>query len=221
MIKAVIFDLDGIIIDSEPLWKQAEYRIFQSVGIDLTPEMSRQTTGFDSQSTIQYWYERFPWKNKSLFRVYKELMEEIQPCYEADAEPKEGFLDVLQYFKDDGLTLAIASSTPLKLITMALKRFHLFDFFRIVHSSENDEYGKPHPAVYLNTAKKLNIHPLRCLAFEDSFHGAIAAKAASMKVVVVPEESEASSERFGFADLKLASLKDFKPRHFELLNEPS
>jgi len=221
MIEAVIFDLDGIIIDSEPLWTQAECRVFQTVGIDLTPEMSAQTTGFDAQATIQYWYDRFPWKNKSRFQVYKEIMEEIQPCYESDAMLKEGFLDVLQYFNDGGLTLAIASSTPLKLITMAIKRFHLFDFFKIIHSSENDEAGKPHPAVYLTTARKLNLHPYRCLAFEDSFHGAIAAKAASMKVVAVSENPDADGDRFGFADLRLASLKDFKTRHFELLNEPS
>jgi sugar-phosphatase len=221
MIEAVIFDLDGIIIDSEPLWKQTEQRVFQTVGIDLTVEMSRQTTGFDAQATIQYWYDRYPWKNKSLFQVYKEVLEEIQSCYESEAELKEGFLDVLQFFNEKGLTMAIASSTPLKLITMVLKRFHLFEFFKIVHSSENDEAGKPHPAAYLNTARKLNVHPFRCLAFEDSLHGAIAAKAASMKVVAVPDAPETGEEKFGFADLRLSSLKDFKPRHFESLNESS
>jgi HAD superfamily hydrolase (TIGR01509 family) len=219
MIEAVIFDLDGIIIDSEPIWKEVEYRVFQTVGIELTPEMALQTTGFDIQSTIQYWHSHFPWKNKSMFQVYKEMMEEIQPCYETDAELKDGFLDVLQFFRDENITMAIASSTPLKLITMVLKRFHLFEFFKIIHSSENDESGKPHPAVYLNTAKKLGVHPFHCLAFEDSFHGAIAARAACMKVVVVPDNADADNARFGFADIILASLKDFKPRHFEWLNE--
>ena len=154
-----------------------------------------------------------------MFQVYKELMEEIQPCYDEQAELKDGFLDVLQFFKDSGTTLAVASSTPIKLIMLALKRFHLFDFFKIIHSSENEEYGKPHPAVYINTAKKLNIPPVQCLAFEDSLNGAIAAKAACMKVVVVPENFEPDNRRLHFADLVIPSLRDFKSRHFEQFNE--
>ncbi|MBN2481329.1 MAG: hexitol phosphatase HxpB [Bacteroidales bacterium] len=218
MLESVIFDLDGIIIDSEALWRDAEIKVFKSVGIDLSPELCRQTTGLDMQATIQYWYNHFPWENKSLFQVYKELMEIIQPAYEEDAELMEGFLDVLQFFKDSGITAAIASSTPLKLIMAALKKFHLFDFFKIIHSSENDEFCKPHPSVYIQTARKLNIPALHCLAFEDSFNGAIAAKAACMKVVVIPDSHNINSTRFDFADLKLESLKDFKPRHFEQLN---
>ena len=219
MLEAAIFDLDGVIIESEPLWKEAEIKVFKSVGIDLNPELCRQTTGLDMQSTIQYWYNHSPWENKSRFQVYKELMEEMRPCYEENAELTEGFLDVLQFFKDANITVAVASSTPLKMITAVLKRFHLFEFFKIIHSSENEEFGKPHPAVYIETAKKLNIPPARCLAFEDSFNGAIAAKAANMKVVVVPETHRTDSTRFDFADLKLESLKDFKPRHFEDLND--
>lgn len=218
MLEAAIFDLDGVIIDSEPLWREAEIKVFKSVGIELNSELCRQTTGLDIQSTIQHWYNHFPWENKSLFQVYKELMEEIQPCYEEYAELTDGFLDVLQFFKDAGITVALASSTPLKMITTVLKRFHLFEFFKIIHSSENDEFGKPHPAVYIKTAKKLNILSTRCLAFEDSFNGAIAAKAANMKVVVVPDNHNINNTRFDFADLKLETLKDFKPRHFEQLN---
>lgn len=218
MLEAVIFDLDGIIVDTEPFWKEAEMKVFKSVGIELNPELCSQTTGLDIQSTIQYWYERYPWKNKSKFQLYKEILEEVQSCYEEKAELADGFLDVLQFFKETGITVAVASSTPLKMITVVLKRFHLFEFFKIIHSSENDAYGKPHPAVFMQTAKKLNIPSSRCLVFEDSLNGAIAAKSACMKVAVVPDSHNIKNTRFDFADLKLESLKDFKPRHFEQLN---
>jgi len=218
MLKAIIFDLDGIIIDSEPLWIEAEIKVYGSVGFNLTSEMCRQTTGLDSQAAIRYWYNRYPWKDKSVFQIYKEIMEEMQVLFQERAELKEGFLDVLQLIKDFKLPVAVASSSPLKLITAALKKFHLFDFFKVINSGENEEFGKPHPVVYINTARKLNVEPIQCLAFEDSFNGAIAAKAARMKVVAIPDEHDINTTRFDFTDLKLPSLKEFKSKQFEFLN---
>jgi sugar-phosphatase len=218
MIKAIIFDFDGIIIDSEPLWVEAEMNIFKSVGVELTPELCRKTTGLNSHDTIQYWYNVYRWTGKSVFQVYKEIMESMQTLIFERADLKDGFLDVLQLFVDKKLPVAVASSSPLKLITTALKKFHLFDYFKIISSAENEELGKPHPALYLGAARKLGIEPVNCLAFEDSFNGAISAKAARMKLVTVPDSHDFSSTRFDFADLKIASLKDFKEKHFEQLN---
>jgi HAD superfamily hydrolase (TIGR01509 family) len=218
MIKAIIFDFDGIIIDSEPLWVEAEMAVFKSVGVELTPEKCRQTTGLNAQDTIQFWYNVHHWSGKSVFLVYKEIMETMQMLIFERADLKEGYLDVLQLFVEKKLPVAVASSSPIKLITTALKKFHLIDFFKTISSSENEEHGKPHPALYLSAANKLGVDPLNCLAFEDSFNGAIAAKAARMKLVTVPDSHDFTSTRFDFADLKIASLKDFKERHFEQLN---
>jgi sugar-phosphatase len=104
------------------------------------------------------------------------------------------------------------------LITTALKKFHLFEYFNIINSGENEEIGKPHPALYLGAARKLGVDPVNCLAFEDSFNGAISAKAARMKLIAVPEKHDFDTTRFDFADLKIASLKDFKHKDFEHLN---
>jgi HAD superfamily hydrolase (TIGR01509 family) len=218
MIKAIIFDFDGIIVESEPLWIKAEMKAFETVGIKLTHEMCRQTTGLNTQATIQYWYSAYPWTNKSLFQLYKEIMEEMQTLLLEKVVLKEGFLNILQFFVEKNLPIAVASSSPLKLITTALKKFHLFDFFKIIRSAENEEHGKPHPALYLGAADKLGIEPMYCLAFEDSFQGAIAAKSARMKLITVPDPEDFMTTRFDFSDLKLASLKDFKPNHFEYIN---
>lgn len=218
MIKAIIFDFDGIIIDSEPLWVKAETAVFKTVGVDLTPAMCRQTTGLNTQDTIQYWYNVYRWTGKSPFQLYKEIMESMQTLILEKADLKEGYLDVLQLFVEKKLPVAVASSSPLKLITTALKKFHLFEFFKIISSAENEEHGKPHPALYLGAAKKLSVDPVNCLAFEDSFNGAIAAKAARMKLVTVPDPHDFASTRFDFADLKLPSLKEFKEKQFEQIN---
>jgi HAD superfamily hydrolase (TIGR01509 family) len=218
MIKAIIFDFDGIIIDSEPLWVEAEIAVFKSVGVELSPEKCRQTTGLNTHDTIQFWYGVHHWSGKSVFQVYKEIMESMQLLIFERADLKEGYLELLQFFVDKKLPVAVASSSPLKLITTALKKFHLIDFFKIISSAENEEHGKPHPALYLGAANKLGVEPISCLAFEDSFNGAIAAKAARMKLVTVPDSHDFSSTRFDFADLKIASLKDFNDKDFEQLN---
>jgi sugar-phosphatase len=218
MIKAVIFDFDGIIIESEPLWVEAEIGVFKSIGIELTPEMCRRTTGLNTQDTLEYWYSIHHWTGKSIFQLYKEIMESMQTLILQRADLKDGYLDILQLFVEKKLPLAVASSSPLKLITTALKKFHLFEFFKIISSSENEEHGKPHPALYLGAAKKLGIDPVHCLAFEDSFNGAISAKAARMKLVTIPDTHDYASTRFDFSDLKLSSLKDFREKHFEFLN---
>jgi sugar-phosphatase len=218
MIKAVIFDFDGIIIDSEPLWVEAEIAVFNSVGVKLSPLMCRQTTGLNIHDTIQHWYNVHHWTGKTVFSVYKEIMEAMQILILERADLKDVFLDVLQIFVDKKLPIAVASSSPLKLITTALKKFHLMDFFKIISSAENEELGKPHPALYLGAARKLGIDPVYCLAFEDSYNGGIAAKAARMKLVTVPDMHDFASTRFDFADLKISTLKDFKEKNFEQLN---
>ena len=218
MIKAVIFDFDGIIIESEPLWVEAEIAVFKTVGVVLTPERCRQTTGLNTQDTLQYWYNIYPWTGKSKFQLYKEILEAMEILIIDRVDLKDGFLDVLQLFVDMKMPLAVASASPLKLITTALKKFHLFEYFKIVNSGEKEEFGKPHPALYMGAAGKLGIDPVNCLAFEDSFNGAISAKAARMKLVAVPDKYDFKSTRFDFADLKIASLKDFKRKQFEDLN---
>jgi mannitol-1-/sugar-/sorbitol-6-/2-deoxyglucose-6-phosphatase len=218
MIKAVIFDFDGIIIESEPLWVEAEIEVFKTVDFTLTPELCRQTTGLNTQDTLQYWYNIHPWTGKSKLQLYKEIMEAMEILILEKVTLKDGFLDVLQLFVELKMPLAVASASPIKLITTALKKFHLLDYFKIINSGEKEEMGKPHPALFLGAANKMGIEPVSCLAFEDSFNGAISAKAARMKLVVVPDNHDFMTTRFDFADLKIASLKDFKGKQLEYLN---
>jgi mannitol-1-/sugar-/sorbitol-6-/2-deoxyglucose-6-phosphatase len=218
MIKAVIFDFDGIIIESEPLWVEAEIEVFKTVGFTLTPDLCRRTTGLNTQDTLQYWYNLHPWTGKTRLQLYKEIMEAMMKLIHEKVELKEGFLDVLQLFVDLKMPMAVASASPLKLIVAALKKFHLFEYFNIINSGEKEEMGKPHPALYLGAAKKLGIEPVNCVAFEDSFNGAISAKAARMKLVAVPDHHDFNDTRFDFADLKISSMKDFKSPQLEYLN---
>lgn len=218
MIKAVIFDFDGIIIDSEPLWMEAEIRVFKSVGVHLDPVLCRQTTGLNTRDSIQYWFDIYKWTSKTRFELYTEIMDAMHNLIVEQVDLKEGFLDVLQMILDRNLPVAVASASPLRLIAAALEKFNLTDYFKIINSGDNEDVGKPHPALYLGAARRLGIEPVHCLAFEDSFNGAISAKAARMKLVAVPDKHDFKGTRFDFADLKIASLTDFKKENFEQLH---
>jgi len=219
MIEGVILDLDGVIIDSEPFWKIAEKKVFRTVGIDLTTEMCNQTTGLDKMSTVRYWYSFKPWKNKSPEQVASEVIDEVMLLIHQKGEAKEGVIKIIDFFNELSIPLAVASSSEMKMINAVLEKIKLKDKFAAIHSSEYEEFGKPHPAVYISAARILKINPENCLAFEDSFYGALAAKSARMKVVAVLERKDYLSSRFDFTDLKVETLDSFGSREFEILNK--
>ncbi|MBN2611980.1 MAG: hexitol phosphatase HxpB, partial [Bacteroidales bacterium] len=185
MTEGVIFDLDGVLIDSEPLWRIAEKKVFKTVDIELTDDMCRQTIGLDNNSTVQYWFNYKPWNSKPKEQVAGEIIKELLDLVDKHGKPNNGIIPLLNFFSGLGIPMAVASSSEMKIIETVLEKIKLKNKFAAVCSSESEAYGKPHPAVYLKAAEMLNADPVRCIAFEDSFYGAIAAKAARMKVVLV------------------------------------
>jgi extradiol dioxygenase family protein len=115
-------------------------------------------------------------------------------------------LDALQTCVDQGLRLALCSSSDDRIIDAVVDTLGLASRFELTHSAEHDEFGKPHPQPYLTTAAKLGVVPARCLALEDSIAGCLSAKSAGMTVIAVPDASARPSPRFAVADLVLPSL---------------
>jgi len=114
------------------------------------------------------------------------------------------------YSRNEELKIGLATSSPMEVVEAALNKFSLKDRFDVISSAGTLPYGKPHPEVYLQCAEELDVSPLECLAFEDSFNGMIAAKAARMKCVVVPAASDYDHPKWAAADAKLKTLSDFK-----------
>ena len=218
MINAAIFDLDGVLIDSEPLWKEAEKKIFKTVGITLTTEMCRQTTGLDCIDTVKHWYDYKPWKDKKPEKLRDEIYAEFISLTKTKGRLKKDIEKVLKIIKKKSIPVAIASSSPLEIIHTVLHTFNLDNEFPVIHSSEFEKSGKPHPAVYISTAKLLNVSPDKCLAFEDSFYGALSAKSARMKVVAILEKEDYDNSKFNFVDIKLNSLKEFNEETLNYIN---
>ena len=213
MIKAVIFDMDGLLINSEPVWELAEIEVFNNVGVPLTKEKTKQTMGQRADEVVRYWHTRHPWDSPSQKAVEEALINKMVKLLSSQDIARPGVQQVITIVKKAGLPMAIASSSPRRLINAAIKRLDIEKYLTVIHSAEHEPYGKPHPGVYITAAQKLGVHPEDCLAFEDSPTGVLAAKAAKMKCVAVPDEKMTGSPIFGIADLVISSLEDFKAEH--------
>lgn len=204
--KAVIYDMDGIIIDSEPLWREAEIITFKTVGLHFTEDMCRETMGMRLYEVVEYWYDKLGWEGKSKKQIEEELLTTVTQLILEKGTAMEGVYESLAFFKNKGYKIALASSSAMSLIDTVLNKLNLKDYFEVVNSAENLDYGKPHPMIFINTAKDLEVKPVNCLVIEDSFNGLLAAKAALMQTIVVPEEANQNNPNFNIADFNLNNL---------------
>lgn len=210
-IEAVVFDMDGVLVDSEPIWRAVERDVFAGVGIDLTDEDLLPTMGVRVGDVVARWHRRHPWDEPSRERVAETIVERVAETIERQGTLNEGAARAIDYVGGLGLPMALASSSPMRLIRAVLSMGGLTDRFAAVLTAEDEARGKPDPAVYLSAARRLGVMPERCLAVEDAIHGVRAAKEAGMVCVAVPAGGVGDGG-FEEADLVLESLDEFDGR---------
>jgi mannitol-1-/sugar-/sorbitol-6-/2-deoxyglucose-6-phosphatase len=206
--SAAIFDMDGLLIDSEPLWHEAEIEILGSLGVPLKPSGCRQTKGMFVNEVTRYWYGRYPWVGPDPDQVAVTVVDRVIELVLSKGRLKPGVSSALELCTRHDLSTALASSSQYRLIDAVLEHFALRSFFEVVHSAEDEPHGKPHPGVFLTAAGRLGVAPERCVVWEDSPAGVLAAKAARMACIAVPEPAERAQSGFGIADVVLATLED-------------
>jgi sugar-phosphatase len=209
MIQAVIFDMDGILIDCEAMWVEAEKQGFSSVGVEVTDELSKLTSSLTTKDVTNFWYARSPWENKSLEQVENEVISKVEQFITENGQQMDGVKYLLDLLIKHKMKIGLSTNSPSCLTKAVLDKLGIAHYFEVTTSSDQVVNGKPSPDVYLATAQKLGIEPGHCLVFEDSITGLTAAVAANMKVVVVPPLSAFSNEKYKPAIHKLRTLNDF------------
>ena len=185
MIKAVIFDMDGVLINTEPLHYQCWVEIFKErYGIDLDYEVYKPCIGSTRLHFMNLIKEDYGITFESLEVMNQIMKEKKDEIIARDGFPEmPGIKEALKQLKDEGYLLAVASSSPAYAIKDALKSLDMEKYFTVVMSGDYVEHPKPAPDTFLVTAEKLGMEPEDCLVVEDSTNGGGAARAAGMKCI--------------------------------------
>mgnify|MGYP002634503283 FL=1 len=207
--KAVIFDMDGVLIDSEPVWKIAMQAVFDEVGCGLTKKDFQKTVGLRLDEVILFWYNHTGWEGLTPQEVEEKIVQRMVELISKDGKPLIGVIETLQFLKAKGLKIGLATSSYSVLIETVLTKLNIKSYFDFTHSAELESHGKPHPAVYLTVAEKLGVVPTECLVIEDSLNGIISGKAARMSVVCIPEKTHNPEPRLILADYQFETMLDF------------
>jgi sugar-phosphatase len=207
--KAVIFDMDGLLIDSEPLWTEAGMETLQQYGKSLTHEQYHSSTGLRTEEWIEHWFRHFEIDMAHAPAAIDVIIQKAIEKIDRHGQPLPGINYIFSFFKQRNYRMGLATSSPLSLVEVVVKKLKIENVFDTVASAGHLPYGKPHPQVYLDCAAQLDCPAVQCIAFEDSFNGMIAAKAARLKCVVIPAPADYDHPKWNAADLKLKSLSAF------------
>lgn len=199
-IKAVIFDMDGVLIDSEPLWRRAMIKGFNDIGIEFTEADCRKTTGMRFKEVVDHWFNHHQIDHTSPETLDKNVILHLIELITHEGAPMKGALQLLEFLEGRQLPIGLATSSSHALVDAVLNKISTHKYFKSVVSAEFLKFGKPHPEVFLKCADELGIAPKNCLVIEDSVNGVISAKAAQMQVIAVPDIEHKHDKRFAIAD---------------------
>ena len=206
--NAVIFDMDGVLIDSEPLWKIAMEEVFHAVGSQLTKQDFQKTVGLRLDEVVIFWHAHEGWTGVTPQEVEAQIVLRMVELIKENASPLPGVLETLSFLQEKKVKVGLATSSYEILISTVLQALEIKKYFEVCVSAEHEEFGKPHPAVYLTAARQLNVPATQCLVVEDSFNGVVSGKAARMKVACIPEKMNHPDPRLVAADYMYDSMMD-------------
>ena len=199
--KAVLFDLDGTLVDSMWMWPQIDVEFLGRFGYYCPGDLERAVEGMSFSETAAYFKERFS---------LPMTLEEIKECwsqmamdkYRTQVPLKPGALEFLRYCKDQGIATGIATSNGRPIVDAVIEALQIGEYFQEVATACEVEKGKPEPDIYLEVARRLQVAPEDCLVFEDVPAGILAGKRAGMTVLAVEDDfsRELSGEKKALAD---------------------
>lgn len=212
-IKAVIFDFDGLLVDSEPLWSEARNSILKDFDVQITHQDKAKTMGGGYREGINYLIDKYnlPFTFEEFSHREQVILDEL---YEKKLAYKPGAAELVKKLRNAHVVTAIATSVPKERLEFALKKLS-FDGFDAIVTGDDIKKGKPDPEIFIKTGEKLGVDPKSCVVLEDSPLGVAAAKAANMRAIAVYDVRYISKKEFlnrAKPDLIVHSLKELTLR---------
>jgi HAD superfamily hydrolase (TIGR01509 family) len=220
-IKALIFDMDGVVVDSEHLWRKAMIEGFGEIGITFTEDDCRKTTGMRFKEVVEIWLQHYNITAFSVPQVEKIVLDRLLDLIAKEGKAIEGAMDIYHFCRKHNLKIGLATSSYMVLVNAVLEKLQLKNSFDSIVSAEKMKFGKPHPEVFLKCAEELKVLPSECIVIEDSINGVIAAKAAQMRVFTVPDVDHKFNKQFGVADWQCENMHEVKSELLNLLAHPA
>ncbi len=212
--------MDGVIIDSEPLWERSESIMLKQKGFagnnSYRKEYRKKIMGLNQKDSVRLLKETFR-LDESPEEILRTRLEILLELYEKELRLVDGIPEILKILDSEKhIETALASGSPMKVIEFVLNKFSLTDTFRIKVSGDCVGKGKPHPDIYLEAARRLGVNPGECVAIEDSINGIVSAKAAGMRCIAVPDPRIATEDypqadifRKSVSEIRLDDIKSF------------
>lgn len=207
--KALIFDMDGVIIDSEPYWRIAEKECFLPLGYTLRDEDFKFTTGLKTSEVVAYRIREFGLDPNLQSKLERQILDIVKEYIRKEGKRKEGLTELLSWVDSQKIPRIIATSSPEEIVETVLDTLELREYFSNYISAAPLAYGKPHPEVYLKALGSLGIASYEAIIIEDSIQGMIAGKAAKVHTCVIPEHANFDNPKYALADQKFENFGDF------------
>lgn len=192
-IEAVIFDLDGTLVDSMWMWKSIDIEYLAKFGLEFPEDLQKSIEGMSFSETAVYFKKRFNIPD-SLDQIKSDWNRMAWDKYMNEVPLKKGVREFLEYLKDKQIPAGIATSNSRELAELVLNKHNISQYFTSIRTSCEVEKGKPSPDIYLLVAKDLGVQPEKCLVFEDVIQGVMAGKNANMKVCAVYDDYSKKDE---------------------------
>jgi len=210
MLKAVLFDMDGVIVDTEPLHHKAYLMMFHDYNIQISDSMYRSFTGQSTRSICEFLCEQFMLKVKPLDLENTKRAHFTKLFFEdPDLQLLDGVKDLIKNYHANGLTLVLASSASILTINNVMKRFKLDPYFKDKLSGADLKASKPHPEIFINAAKAAGVSTDECFVIEDSTNGIIAAKEGNFFCVAYKSKNSKDQD-YSRADLLISDYNTIK-----------
>lgn len=208
-IDAVIFDLDGTLVDSMWIWKIIDIEYLARFGLEFPSDLQDSIEGMSFSETAIYFKERFDLPD-SIEVIKSDWNKMAWDKYLYEVPLKEGVKEFLGYLKKKEIPMGIATSNSRELVDLIVEKHNIGEYFSSVRTSCEVKKGKPSPDIYLLVAKDLNVEPERCLVFEDVIQGIMAGKNANMQVCSVYDEfsERYEKEKISLSDYYIRSMKE-------------